>query len=410
MLYFHICRFQPEVKMYSILSRPVSFACILLAALFAQAACGDIDSPSPEAPIPIEDTAPPPPNNPPTTDTSPPGTSPPPGSSTNNGAAQIVSATFFYDEENRFYTNLAHLLGRNINNRPLNFIDNIQVQNNSSTPQTVYIRAALQGYSETAQQRVDLAPNQTKQVNPMNLSFNYEKLYNVTSSVTSNIELSLYQNDTLIDLHSFNVFIDPINRFRWFREENGQVFDFRPYVAVLITPEDRENQIQRLLTEAAAYSKDGSIYGYQGGTIESAIDQVFAVYSAMQMRNIVYTNVIGSFFDGAQNVKLPAQSLLTGSANCIDGVLVFASAFEAMGMEPILVFMSGHALIGVRLSPGDDDSLLLIETTMVGNATFNDAVESAHDTVSSRLQEGDPLLSMLDLTRIRQAGIIPLNR
>jgi hypothetical protein len=78
--------------------------------------------------------------------------------------------------------------------------------------------------------------------------------------------------------------------------------------------------------------------GYQGGTVESAVDQARAVYEGLQARNIVYTNVGGSFFDGAQNVKLPAQSLTTGSANCIDGALVFASAFEAMGMQPVLIF------------------------------------------------------------------------
>ena len=116
----------------------------------------------------------------------------------------------------------------------------------------------------------------------------------------------------------------------------------------------------------------------------------------------------GSFFDQSQYVKLPAQSLATGSANCIDGALVFASAFEAMSMDPVLVFMSGHAFVGVRALPGAED-IFYIETTMVGSHSFEEAVAEGQRKVEQIIETQDPNQMLLDIKQARAIGITPLN-
>lgn len=396
--------------MHSIFMRRAYFSTIIILTALFLTSCGEFDEPTPNQPVPFDNTPPgntPPGNTPP--GNIPPGSTLPTDPPVTDSPAQIVSAQYFIDGNDRFFTNLAHLFGRDLAGNPLNFTSNIRIRNNTSSPQTVFVKAVLQGYSEVAQRKVDLAPNETKDIPPINLTFDFEKLYSVTSAVNANMELSLYHGESLIDLTTYDISVQPVNRFQWFLYENGEYIDFRPFVSVLVTPDDRDNEIQNLLTEAAEYTQSRSIYGYQGGTIETALDQVFAVYFAMQVRNIVYTNVPGSFFDGAQYVKLPGQSLRTGSANCIDATLVFASALEAMGMEPLLVFMSGHALVGVRLMPGDDDSILLIETTLVGTADFATAVEQAHALVQARYQEGDELLEIFDHFDLRRRGVTPIN-
>jgi hypothetical protein len=114
--------------------------------------------------------------------------------------------------------------------------------------------------------------------------------------------------------------------------------------------------------------------------VVGAFDQLAAIFLALQARGMQYVNVPQDFFLGAQNVRYPAESLATASANCIDGSLVFASALEAMGMRPGIVMVPGHAFVAVLPDPDADpcqvDNWLPIETTMIAGATPLEAVEA----------------------------------
>jgi len=141
---------------------------------------------------------------------------------------------------------------------------------------------------------------------------------------------------------------------------------------------------------------------------EYIVDEVKAIFQALKARGMTYTNVPGSYFDGSQNVKLPAESLTTGSQNCIDGTLVFASAFEAMGLEPAIIFKTGHAFVGVRLAPGGDRGVFL-ETTMVSRGTADEAVEKGAEQWEQLQQGEDPQFLWADVKALRQLGFTPIN-
>ena len=110
---------------------------------------------------------------------------------------------------------------------------------------------------------------------------------------------------------------------------------------------------------------------------EGAQDQVGAVFEYLQVQGLGYITVSGSYFSsGAQYVKKPSESINTSGANCIDGALLIAAALEAMGMEAVLAFPPGHALVGVRCWPGSN-CVVPLETTMIGDgSTVQEAVNA----------------------------------
>lgn len=319
------------------------------------------------------------------------------------GGVRLVQSSWFITSGGNFPTFLAHTFGG-----LFDAMGSVTLHNSASQPREVLLEVELIGYSRASRRVITLEGGERAEVG-VTPNFDFAGLYEITSPIHADVEVRVIEGGELVDLYGERIIVDPLQRIRWFLEEEGEIIDMRPFVATLITPEDRDHAIQTLLTEAAAQTQSKSIYGYQAATREDIEDQIGSVYRALQARGMVYTSVTGGFFDGAQYVKLPADSLATNSANCIDGALVFASAFEAMGMDPLLVFMSGHALVGVWVDP-EHTIWLPIETTMIGSHSFEDAVSVGLETIEQQRASNDPLLVSYDVKTLREAGILPINR
>jgi hypothetical protein len=136
--------------------------------------------------------------------------------------------------------------------------------------------------------------------------------------------------------------------------------------------------------------------------------QTKAIFQQLRSQGLTYVALTGTgFFATSQNVRYPAESLAQNGANCIDGSLVFASALEAMGMEPILALdmTHGHAFAAVRCWSGSN-CVIPIETTMVGGTkTFDDAVGVAGGNWSA--WTSDASLEQIDIAAARAAGVTP---
>jgi hypothetical protein len=137
--------------------------------------------------------------------------------------------------------------------------------------------------------------------------------------------------------------------------------------------------------------------------------QANAIFDELRSRGLTYINLTGSgFFSSAQNVRYPSESLSGQGANCIDGSLLFASALEALGMEPVLAMSSqaGHAFAVVRCWQGSTDCVVPIETTMIGGtSTFNDAAITAGTNWDSWRTGGH--LQTVDIKAMRALGLTP---
>jgi hypothetical protein len=101
---------------------------------------------------------------------------------------------------------------------------------------------------------------------------------------------------------------------------------------------------------------------------------------------------------------MPEASLRDVSANCIDGVVMYASLFENLGMEPVVLLVPGHAYVGVRVSPRNS-KYLYIETAITGRASYEESVAAAARGVASYKPADTLRVSVADA---RAMGVFPM--
>ena len=79
-------------------------------------------------------------------------------------------------------------------------------------------------------------------------------------------------------------------------------------------------------------------------------------------------------------------------------------------MQPAIVMVPGHAYIAVRVD-AKSDNYYFIETTMIGQATFKQAVTTAvgeWQKAQPHLAAGEPDYGWVDVATARADGIIPI--
>jgi hypothetical protein len=187
----------------------------------------------------------------------------------------------------------------------------------------------------------------------------------------------------------------------------GKRTDYKRYLAAYVTPNDPP--VLALLREAAALHPNRQLAGDIGAAPEQIQAEVDAIYRAVKNRNIAYVNSILVFLPdeglSGQRVRLPRESLSSGSANCIDGVLLLASLLEAASLNPALVFLPGHAVVAWEKAR-DSGTWSYIESTLLGTADFDVAVKSGARLAAKFVAAN--LLEQYPLRALRKSGIFPL--
>jgi len=190
-------------------------------------------------------------------------------------------------------------------------------------------------------------------------------------------------------------------------DENGNlVGDFREYVVAWVTPSSPA--VEKLLRDATQYMPDEAIYGYQAGE-EGVLPQLAAVYRVLnddyQIR-YVSTPVSLARTDKTfvQRVRLPVETIQQRAGNCIETAALYASAIEAMDMNPLLVLVPGHAFVACETDKGSHE-YIFIETTALGSGmTFEDALrQGAKNWAKFQSQS-----MLIDVRRWRSKGILPM--
>ena len=212
------------------------------------------------------------------------------------------------------------------------------------------------------------------------------------------------------------------------RDEWGGVRDMAQILAAFVSPNDPA--IARVLKDAArlleSAGHDGSINGYQSGDPRRAYLLAGAIWSAVTGLALTYAEPPVSFEREGQKIRGPSRINGEGLATCLDSTLLLAAAFEAAGLNPVVLFSQGHAWVGVWISKRDfghvtePDVIAVrkavqalefvpIETTLL---TKRPAIgfDQAVDEGRRRLAENrDPEFVMaVDIARSRAARIRPL--
>jgi len=290
------------------------------------------------------------------------------------------------------------------------------------------ISAAVEGYSDEAvasprvvqgqQARVSLLPvlrppavATLNEMRPATLR--------VTVEQTAPTARTLYDQTERIHLHARDTALLAVEA------PDGSIVDLTRYLAAWVTP--RRPEIEQLLRRAAEHHPARCFAGYQGAstlTEGAAIVRVQAqaLFTALkQDADLVYVNSPLNLGQQAgqvtQRVRLPTESLAAGgSANCIDGTVLFASLLELASLDPFIVVVPGHAFVGWRVWRGVNRYEFL-ETTMIGSGDFDAAQQAAQARYEDVLAKGylsrglfDPggFARLIDVAACRVQGIASL--
>ncbi|MFB3815469.1 MAG: hypothetical protein ACE14L_15305 [Terriglobales bacterium] len=192
----------------------------------------------------------------------------------------------------------------------------------------------------------------------------------------------------------------------------GKGFQHADFIASWVTPHDP--RVEAILARAKEFMPERRLPGYERNRTpemqeRSTVLQARAIYRALQRTGVSYVKSSGTFgarstAHYAERVRMPSESLRDVSANCIDGAVLFASLFENLGMDPVIVLVPGHAYVGVRVA-ANSDRFLYIETALTGRAGFQMAVNAGRRGVQ-RFKASETIRIPID--EARRAGIFPL--
>ena len=199
-------------------------------------------------------------------------------------------------------------------------------------------------------------------------------------------------------------------------------------LAAFISPNDPT--IAKILKDASGILERAghlaSLEGYQSGDPARAYMIAAAIWSAVTGMALTYAQPPKSFEKNGQKIRMPDRVEAEGLATCLDTSLFLASAFEAAGLNPAIIFTTGHAFVGVWLveksfpSTVEPDvtevrkaiaarEFIAIETTLSTSrppASFDHAAEVGKSKLSEELEH--EFERAIDVARARAASIRPL--
>ncbi len=185
-----------------------------------------------------------------------------------------------------------------------------------------------------------------------------------------------------------------------------------------------------------ATSMDGryKVQGYQNSG-KDVIRQMEAVYKMlyhMGMRYVSDTFTFNKAAENYQHVRAPDKVMADKSGNCLELCILYASFMEAMGLEPVIAFPPGHAVVGVVLGTdlyntrsdyeGPDDApyvemdfagkkafVMFIEITMCPfNGDFLKAAETAEKEIEGNINSVTMPNNHVFIKQMRLNGADPL--
>ncbi|MGH8048368.1 MAG: hypothetical protein ACREKL_14085 [Chthoniobacterales bacterium] len=128
--------------------------------------------------------------------------------------------------------------------------------------------------------------------------------------------------------------------------------------------------VDDILREALETGVVDAFDGYQSEDPEQVLMQIYAVWNVMQRHGMKYSSITTTADESdtvlAQHVRLFDESVKAHQANCVDGSVLLAAVLRKIGLDTYLVSVPGHMYLAVNLADGDEDTMVGIETTMMG--------------------------------------------
>lgn len=280
----------------------------------------------------------------------------------------------------------------------------VKVTNPGDAPVLDRVHVSVPGWSDQEIQTVEVAPGATRTLAfaPTFLPrlYSNREITPATAAVTATDAQGRTVFSTTVPIR-----LRATEDMYW-----GAKFRYAPFIAAWVTPHDP--QLEEVLSRAKEFMPGRRLPGYEewkntAGQTNSTYMQAKAIYNALQHMGISYVKsslTFGNNIDVSERVRVPRETLRRESANCIDGAVLYAAAFENLGMQPAIILVPGHAYVGVREAE-DSQHYLYIETSLTGRASFENAVLAASRGISK--VPADKVM-LVGITQARAQGIYPM--
>lgn len=275
------------------------------------------------------------------------------------------------------------------------------------------VEVRIPGLTDKATRSVILEKGEIKRFDvtpPLKLNFDSGR---VTERRPVQLELKLSEpsasGSLLILETSLKVDLLPRNYLPLSRKV-GEDSEKRTYenIAAWITP--NTPAVDKLIAAAKKRAPGATFAGEQDETVP----QVKALWDELQSRGVSYVmdpNILAG--EGVyQRIRLPDDVLATGNAQCLEGSILFATLFEAIGLRPLIAMVPGHSFVGWHATAKDgveEGTAVFLETTMVHDKPLDEAITAALKTYKQQvtpanLKSGTAFV--LDLVEMRREGFI----
>lgn len=280
----------------------------------------------------------------------------------------------------------------------------------------------LPDLADKTERLIDVVPqNSIVEVNNLNINISPRYLSETTERVVGEIIVLVLSENEIIASEKYPIDILPFDQW-------GGVSVIPEMLSAFVTP--NYPAIATIIHRASQYLEkwtgSPSLDEYQSRNPDRVKKQIAAIYEAIAELNIVYCAPPASYEQSGQRIRMCDTILLNKIGTCLDMSLLYASCLEAVGVNPIIVIIKGHAFAGGWLvdetfadSINDDISLLtkriadgineiaLVETTCM-NAGRNVSFDSAVSMAEYKLVDSSNFVLSIDVKRSRFAGIRPL--
>lgn len=206
-----------------------------------------------------------------------------------------------------------------------------------------------------------------------------------------------------------------------FERSDDFISDLTPYLAAWVTPNRFE--IDKLRRKALEYHPQRNLvrpdYADTPSETANIIREIAQSFSLALQHDVHLVYMDRSFTPKrddkqiTQRVYLPTETLTIGGANCIDGVVLFASLLESMNIDPLIILVPGHAFVGWRIHK-DVEKYEFLDTTLIGQENFETAQQHARNLFDEAQREGsfargllEPVgfARLIDIAQCRRMGI-----
>jgi hypothetical protein len=322
----------------------------------------------------------------------------------------VDQITANYEYQGRLVTPLAHLYGVKLQNgSQLIDIVILTIENGSSSSVRISVTSEITGFTDKASDTVTVEAGASAEVrqDPKLTTAAIDGLNSQKYADLHVVVTALSDGKIILDQTSAMT-ITSRRDFPW-RIEGYSSHEVEEFLAVMVTRDDPA--VAELIRKAAEYAPDRAMgAGATGGDPNLVIAQLAAVWQAeADDYHLTYVSTTETFDAEYQRIRLPGEVLPQASGNCIELSLLYAAVAESLGFPPFIITIPGHAYMAVQVD--DKGNAIVIETTMIGSATFAKATQkggSEWQTAQAQIKAGNDQYDVVSIKAARAKGITPI--